>query len=253
MDNHAQWVGTLTSRLAVGSCMKSEFRVPRLRMAILLFLVSLLLVPIATSGVAAHTGDYAPGPSIDPMDLLPVTLTLSGWAWRINAGCVSCVEYGNAVLELDGSAVARDNVSNVFDLYLIGELSLNTTDRTDNFTLELRGTRVSSAFFLKQVAGGSAPQVAEIEGVWFDYEEPMYVACEGRLGLPEPDNVATVYMFALRNGSAEGIAIPDSWLGKLTVIFDEVADAVVSGGTQAQVAIGNGLASLWQILVWWAT
>ena len=235
--------------------MTGASRLSKLRTGAILLVVFLLLaVPIATSPVAGQTARYAPGGPTDAMDLLPVSLTLSGWGWCINAGCVTCMEYGNAVLQLDGSAITRDNVTNVSDLYLTGTLSFNLPDRTDNFTLELRGTRVRSAFFLKQVAGGSDPLIAEFEGVWFDYAEPAYIACEGRLGLPLPDKVAKVYVFAFRNHTAENIAIPEtSWLGKLTIIFDKTADNIVATGTQAQAAIGNTMARVAQVLLWWAT
>ena len=235
--------------------MKRVLHLSRLRTEAILLVVTVLVIAVMpTSSVAARNMQYAPKGPTPPMDLRPVSLTLSGWGWRIDAGCITCMEYGNAILRLDGSVIPRDNVTDVFDIYLSGTLSFNLPDSTDNFTLELRGTRGRSAFFLRQVAGGGYPLITEFEGVWFDYGETEYVACEGRLALPMPDKVARVYVFVLRNGTTEGIAIPQtSWLGRWTIIFDEIADRMVAAGTQAQAVIGNTMARVAQVLLWWAT
>jgi hypothetical protein len=148
------------------------------------------------------------------------------------------------VLDLNGSMMPRDNTTDVCDLYLTGTLLFNLPERTDNFTVELRGSRVRSFFFLKQVSGGANPIVAEIEGLWYEYEEPMYVACEGRLGVPVDNGFAKAYVFVLRNRDLEGELLTPggtrfSWLGRLTVLADEVADSLVDMGTTAQTQFAN--------------
>jgi hypothetical protein len=187
-------------------------------------------------GFGSNKAPFAPG---------PVSLTLSGWGWHVARD-----EVGNVTLTLDGALVPRDNTTNVIDIYLEGTLLFNLPDRTDNFTVELRGTKVNSVFFLKEATGGSEPLVAEFEGVWFDVEEPAYVACEGRLAIPEPGHVANGYVFILRSYNLESLVMPQrSLLGRLTVIADGVADSIVSMGTEFQNELGETLEQIARLIM----
>jgi hypothetical protein len=175
----------------------------------------------------------------------PATITLTGWGW-----CVAYRDIANVSVVLDGSTLPRESTDNVQDLYLTGTLTFNTADRTDEFDLELRGTRVRSLFFLKQVTGGDSPLIAEFEGTWLS--ETDYVACEGRIAMPAPNHVAKPYFFVLRTGDAElpsrltgdWVGNIDFMIGKLSSVFDAIADQVSSGGSTIKVNLGDFLTNI---------
>lgn len=200
------------------------------RRRVALLLVAILVIPTSLL--------VAPGSVVAD----PATITLTGWGW-----CVAYREIGNVSLVLDGSTLPRESADNVVDLYLTGTLTFNLQDRSDNFALELRGTRVRSLFFLKQVTGGDNPLIAEFEGTWLS--ETNYVACEGRIAVPAPNHVAKPYFFVLRT---EGTALPsrltgdwvadmDFIIGKLTSAFDTIADKLSIGGSVIKANLGDFL------------
>jgi hypothetical protein len=175
----------------------------------------------------------------------PATITLTGWGW-----CVAYREIANVSLVLDGSTIPRESADNVQDLYLTGTLTFNLEDRTDEFDLELRGTRVRSLFFLKQVSGGDNPLIAEFEGTWLS--ETDYVACEGRIAIPAPNHVAKPYFFVLRTEDTElpsrltgdWVADIDFMVGKLTSAFDTIADQISAGAPVMKQNLGDFLTSI---------
>jgi len=175
----------------------------------------------------------------------PATITLTGWGW-----CVAYREIANVSVVLDGSTIPRESTDNVADLYLTGTLTFNLEDRTDEFDLELRGTRVRSLFFLKQVSGGDTPLIAEFEGTWLS--ETDYVACEGRVAITAPNHVAKPYFFVLRTEDAEvpsrltgdWVADVDFMVGKLTSAFDTIADELSTGGSMIQANLGTLLTNI---------
>lgn len=175
---------------------------------------------------------------------IPVSVTLSGWGW-----CVAYREIGDVVGDLTGFRMPRDNATDVEDIYLEGTLTFNTSDRSDSFDLELRGTKMRSLFFLRQVAvaenATTAEMIAEFEGTWLG--ETDYVACEGRIAVPVPDHFAKPYLFVLRT---RGTEVPDrerggwtaNWeftIGKLTGAFDDIANRLSVGGSLIKEATGD--------------
>lgn len=173
------------------------------------------------------------------------SITLSGWGW-----CVAYGEIANVSLVLGGSTIARENTTEIEDLYLTGTLTFNLQDRSDQFELELRGTKVRSVFFLRQVIGGDNPLIAEFEGTWFD--ETDYVACEGRVAMPVANHVAKPYFFVLRTNDAEvpsrlsgdWVADVDFAIGKLTSAFDTIADKLAVGGSVIKANLGELLTKI---------
>jgi len=173
----------------------------------------------------------------------PKTITLSGWGW-----CVAYREVGNVSLVLDGSSIPRENATDIEDLYLKGTLTFNLEDRSDQFELELRGTRVRSLFFLKQVSGGETPLIAEFEGSWLS--ETDYVVCEGRIVVPAPNHVAKPYFLVLRTKDTEmptrasgtWVADLDFMIGKLTSAADNIAERLSTGGSLIKQNLGDLLA-----------
>lgn len=125
-------------------------------------------------------------------------LVLSGWGW-----CLEYKEIGDVSLNLQGNMIPRAGDPEISDLYLTGTLEFIISDRTDTFDLELRGTKVRSLFFLKEVEGGDEPLIAEFEGSWL--EETNYVACEGRIAITTPNHLAKPYFFVLRT---PGVDVP---------------------------------------------
>ena len=212
---------------------REEKRLPGFRRCFALLLVVLI--------VCAATPLVAPARAVAD----PATITLSGWGW-----CVAYREIANVSLVLDGSTLPRESADNVEDLYLTGTLTFNIADRTDEFDLELRGTRVRSLFFLKQVSGGENPLIAEFEGTWLS--ETDYVACEGRIAITAPNHAAKPYFFVLRTKDAElpsrltGGWVPniDFMVGKLTSVFDTIADELSSGGSAIKVNLGDFLTNI---------
>jgi hypothetical protein len=199
-------------------------------------LALILMVPVLSLVVPAT-----------PVQADGVSLELSGWGW-----CVAYREIGDVVVELEGSVLPRTDAPEIADIYLTGTLQFNMSERTDNISLELRGTRVRSLFFMRQASGGEEPVLAEFEGTWLS--ETDYVACEGRLALPAPNHVAKPYLVILRTRDA-GIVSRSrgSWIGDLefiiqkgTMAFDTLADRIAAsgepirdllGGVAAQVAV----------------
>jgi len=212
---------------------REEKRLPGFRRCFALLLVVLI--------VCAATPLVAPARAVAD----PATITLSGWGW-----CVAYREIANVSLVLDGSTLPRESADNVEDLYLTGTLTFNIADRTDEFDLELRGTRVRSLFFLKQVSGGENPLIAEFEGTWLS--ETDYVACEGRIAITAANHAAKPYFFVLRTKDAElpsrltGDWVPniDFMVGKLTSVFDTIADELSSGGSAIKVNLGDFLTNI---------
>jgi hypothetical protein len=209
---------------------------PRKSLAPSIFLL-LLICAVLCSPIPAQADDLH-DTSSDP----PVSLALSGWGW-----CLSYKDVANVALDLDGSILPRSGDEEIADLYLTGTLLFNLPDRTDNFALELRGTKVRSLFFLRQVSGGAQPLIAEFEGTWLD--ESNYVACEGRLAVPTPSLVAMPYFFVLRTvDTAVPAREPGGWVGdwefiisKGTKAFDEVADRLVQSGEVVKDQLGSFL------------
>ena len=198
-----------------------------LLLAVLVVCTSTLLVPPARA-----LADHA-------------TITLTGWGW-----CLAYREIANVRVVLEGSTIPRESTDNVQDLYLTGTLTFNLADRTDEFDLELRGTRVRSLFFLKQVSGGDSPIIAEFEGTWLT--ETDYVACEGRIAVPAPNHVAKPYFFVLRTEDAElpsrltgdWVADADFIIGKLTSAFDAIADELATGASMIKENLGTLLTNI---------
>jgi hypothetical protein len=153
-------------------------------------------------------------------------------------------------MDLDGTMIPRDNATEVADLYLAGTLQFNLDETTDNFAVELRGTKVRSVFFLRQVSGGTDPVMAEFEGTWM--ETTNYVACEGRLAIPAPNHVAKPYFLVVRTADT---SVPSSTRGswvedwdfiiqKSTLAFDEVADRISQSSTDMKKLLGDVLTQL---------
>lgn len=175
-----------------------------------------------------------------------VSLSLTGWGW-----CLAYRPVGDVTLTLDGTMIPRsEDAPEISDLYLSGQLSFNLPDRTDSFALELRGTRVRSLFFLRQVTGGEAPLIAEFEGTWLAGEGTNYVACEGRLAVPVPDHVAKPYIFVLRTSDvgvpseeAPGnyVSALEAAVWKGTVAFDTLADRLADTGQHIKELVGDVL------------
>jgi hypothetical protein len=143
--------------------------------------------------------------------------------------------------------VPRANAPEVVDLYLIGTLNFSIPGRTDTFEMELRGTRVRSLFFLKQVEGGADPLIAEFEGFWL--AENNYIACEGRLAITTPNHAAQPYSFVLRTG---GVDVPSrepgGWVEDIEFIIqkgvlalDRVGDRLAQGGVAIKDLLGTVL------------
>lgn len=175
----------------------------------------------------------------------PVSLALSGWGW-----CLAYRDVANVTLNLNGSMIPRTDAPEIADLYLAGTLEFNLSGQTDNFALELRGTKVRSLFFLKQVSGGNEPLITEFEGTWLD--ETNYVACEGRLAVPAPNHVAKPYVLVLRTtdrsissrSSGGWVADLDFIVQKGTLAFDEVADRMAQSGAVIKDMLGNVLTQI---------
>lgn len=175
----------------------------------------------------------------------PISVSLSGWGW-----CPAYRDVANVTMDLDGTMIPRDNATEVADLYLAGTLQFNLDETTDNFAVELRGTKVRSVFFLRQVSGGTDPVMAEFEGTWM--EATNYVACEGRLAIPAPNHVAKPYFLVLRTADT---SVPSSTRGswvedwdfiiqKSTLAFDEVADRISQSSTDMKKLLGDVLTQL---------
>ena len=201
--------------------------------ALLMFLVcAILCLPASVTAEDIHD------PALDQ----PISLSLTGWGW-----CFSYKDIANVTLDLDGTMLTRAGGAETKDLRLNGTLQFNLPDRTDNFTLEMWGTKVRSVFYLKQVTGDEQPLV-EIDGTWL--EETDYVACEGVLALPTADFVAVPYVLVMRTSDAE---VPErdsgaGWVGdwefviqKGTKAFDRVADELARGGDAVKEQLGGFL------------
>lgn len=177
----------------------------------------------------------------------PVSLDLSGWGW-----CLAYKDVSNATLDLDGIMTPREDAPDIADVYLTGTLNFNLSDRTDSFDLELRGTKVRSLFFLKQVSGGEQPLIAEIEGTWLADNATNYVACEGRLAVPAPNHVAKPYIFVLRTADSDVPSrVPGNWvqnlefiIGKSTLAFDRMADTLAQAGDDIKELVGTVLTEI---------
>jgi hypothetical protein len=175
----------------------------------------------------------------------PISLALSGWGW-----CPAYRDVANVTLDLDGTMIPRASASEIDDVYLTGTLQFNRASSTDNFALELRGTKVRSLFLLRQVSGGAEPLMVEIEGTWLSTDN--YVACEGRLAIPAPNHVASPYVFVLRTtdasvstGGAGGwVEDWDFIIEKGTQAFDEVADRITQSGEETKRLLGDVLTQL---------
>ena len=177
----------------------------------------------------------------------PVSLDLTGWGW-----CLAYKDVGNVTLDLDGIVIPRDDAPDIADIYLTGTLNLNLSDRTDSFDLEMRGTKVRSLFFLKQVSGGEQPLIAEFEGTWLADNATNYVACEGRLAVPVPNHVAKPYVFVLRTADATVPSqVPGNWvqnlesiIGSGTLAFDRIADRLSEYGDNIKQLVGSVLTEI---------
>ena len=176
----------------------------------------------------------------------PLSLNLSGWGW-----CLAYKDIGNVTMNLDGTMIPRADAPEIADLYLTGTLDFDLPGRTDSFDIELRGTKVRSLFFLKQVSGGTQPLIAEFEGSWLSDSSSgdYYVACEGRLAIPAPNHIAKPYIFVLRTSDVnvppreQGnyVANIDFIIQRTTLCFDIVADKLAEGGSQIKELLGSVL------------
>jgi len=172
----------------------------------------------------------------------PVSLALSGWGW-----CLAYRDVANVAIDLEGTMISRPDAPEIADLYLTGTLTFNLPSRSDTFDLELRGTKVRSLFFLRQVSGGAEPLMAEFEGTWLSTDN--YVACEGRLAIPAPNHVAKPYIFVLRTtDTSVTTGVPGGWVGdwdfivrKSTLAFDEIADRISQSGEEVKQLLGDVL------------
>ena len=175
------------------------------------------------------------------LEQVPLPL-ISGWGW-----CLAYKEVGDVTLDLAGSMVPRANAPEVVDLHLIGTLNFSIPGRTDTFEMELRGTRVRSLFFLKQVEGGASPLIAEFEGFWL--AENNYITCEGRLAITTPNHAAQPYSFVLRTGSVDVPSRePGGWVEDIEFIIqkgvlalDRVGDRLAQGGAVIKDLLGTVL------------
>ena len=174
----------------------------------------------------------------------PASLDLSGWGW-----CLAYRPIANVAANLAGTMTPRAGAPEISDLYLTGTLSFDLPDRTDSFELELRGTKVRSLFFLRQVSGGESPLMAEFEGTWLSDNGTNYVACEGRIAVPVPNHVAKPYVFVLRTTDADvPIREPGNWvqnlefsIGRVTLAFDRMADSIADYGDNIKQMAGDVL------------
>ncbi len=172
----------------------------------------------------------------------PAALSLTGWGW-----CLAYMEVGNATANLTGTLVPRAGAPEISDIYLSGNIQFNLAEITDTFDLELRGTKVRSLFFLKQVSGGDNPLIAEFEGTWL--EETDYVACQGRLAVPVPNHVAKPYVFVLRTRDSEVqsgergnfVENVEFAIRKGALAFNEMSDRLAEGGDQIKELVGTVL------------
>jgi hypothetical protein len=172
----------------------------------------------------------------------PASLWMTGWGW-----CLAYKDIGNVTANLTGTLIPRAEAPEISDIYLSGNLQFNLSEITDNFNLELRGTKVRSLFFLKQVSGGGDPLIAEFEGTWLD--ETDYVACEGRLAVPVPNHVAKPYVFVLRTpdrevlsgGRGSFVQNVEFSIRKGAQAFDEMSDRLAESGDQIKELIGTVL------------
>jgi len=220
-------------RMRAGSVRPTRRRM-RSRRYLLLVSVCLLLVVFASMST----------PSPAKADT-PVALALSGWGW-----CLAYRDVANVTLNLNGTMIPRDSASEIADLYLTGTLQFNMPSSTDNFALELRGTKVRSLFFLRQVSGGAEPLMAEFEGTWLSTDN--YVACEGRLAIPAPNHVAKPYIFVLRTtdtsvstgGTGGWVADWEFIVQKSTQAFDEIADRITASGEEVKQLLGDVLTNV---------
>jgi hypothetical protein len=176
----------------------------------------------------------------------PISVNLTGWGW-----CLAYRDVGNVVLDLHGSEIPRSGTDEVVDLYLTGTLQFSLSDRTDTFDLELRGSRMRSLFFLKQVSGNPNPMIAEFEGTWLsdNVSGKDYIACEGRLATPVPNHLAKPYVLVLRTRDT---AVPpriggsyvdnvDWAIQGMTSAFDGIADRLADAGSAMKQLVGDVL------------
>jgi hypothetical protein len=174
----------------------------------------------------------------------PVSVNLAGWGW-----CLAYRPIGNVAANLTGSMTPRGDAPEISDVYLTGTLLFNLSDRTDSFALELRGTKVRSLFFLKQVSGGDTPLIAEFEGTWLSDNGTNYIACEGRLAITAPNHVAKPYVFVLRTTGTDVpsreqgnfVANVEFIIQKTTYAFDVIADRLADTGSQIKELLGDVL------------
>jgi len=201
---------------------------PVLRILLLALLAGLMAVPLIPASPCRADS--------------PESIYLSGWGW-----CLAYRDVGNVTANLTGTMIPRADAPEISDLFLAGTLHFNLAQRTDSFDLEMRGTKVRSLFFLKQVTGGDNPVIAEFEGTWFD--ETDYVACQGRLAVPVPDHVAKPYVFVLRTPHS---TVPSSEMGgfianlefsirKGALAFDVMADRLAEFGDDIKDLVGTVL------------
>lgn len=203
----------------------------------LLILMLVLLITPASALAVSDKGDET-GTAFSNA---PVSLVLSGWGW-----CLKYKEIGDVALNLQGNMTPRAGAPEISDLYLTGTLEFIISDRTDTFDLELRGTKVRSLFFLKEVEGGDVPLIAEFEGSWL--EETNYVACEGRIAITTPNHLAKPYLFVLRTPGVDVPARePGGWVEDVEFLiqqgvghFDRLADELY-GEVQIKDLLGTVL------------
>ncbi len=175
----------------------------------------------------------------------PVTLLLSGWGW-----CPKYGEIADVTLRLGGDTVVRPDADKVTDLHLTGTLEFAVSGASETFDLDLRGTRIRSLFFLKEVSGGDSPIVAEFEGFWL--AENDYVACEGRVAVTVPNHAAKPFLLVLRTGSTDVPSrVPGGWVGNIDFIIqkcalclDVVGDKLAEAGDSIKDLIASVLTQL---------
>lgn len=189
---------------------------------------------------------------IGPLPVLadtPVSVVLAGWGW-----CPSYSEVTNVTLALEGTAKERTDAPHIADLFLTGEITFIVQGKTDSFPVEMKGTRVRSMFYLKQISGENRPFLVEIEGLWLT--ETDYVACEGRLVQSSEEHLGKPYFFALRTGEKD---VPERTPGTFTqniefiiqkgaLCLDIIADRLSEGGQAIRELIGSVMTQITVIL-----
>ena len=136
-------------------------------------------------GTTYHFQTKAVGGSTTYGDDMTLTtlgqIELEGWAWCTSYGSIS-----DATLEGSVTMVERAHASNSYSLHVVGNLTLNLSNGSDEtVALDLYGSRVRSLFYLRQEATGRS---ASLSGSWIDAAGgEYYIYTTGVIALPNPE------------------------------------------------------------------